>query len=172
VVGPANKHRYVVASQDEGLRKTLRGVVGVPLLHVRRSVMIMEPMARATAEFLESGEKAKFRGGLVKGARGAEAGGNKRKREEEEEEADEEMAEAGEEGGGQEAEDEGQENDGDGNDSSSSSSKPAPQRSAARKRPQPKQASSATDQQRQKKKRKYGVKGPNPLSVKKPKKRA
>lgn len=76
-----NKNRYVVATQDEGLRRRLRGTVGVPLVYVRRSVMILEPMARATEAVREEEAKAKVRAGLV-GRRGVLAGvGEKRKRE-------------------------------------------------------------------------------------------
>ena len=40
-----NKNRYVVASQDEDVRRYCRSVKGVPLVFVKRSVMVMEPMA-------------------------------------------------------------------------------------------------------------------------------
>lgn len=81
-----NKNRYVVATQDEGLRRRLRGVVGVPLVYVRRSVMILEPMAKVTEEVREEEARGKVRAGLV-GRRGVLAGvGEKRKREGEGEE--------------------------------------------------------------------------------------
>lgn len=76
-----NKHRYVVASQELEVRKLMRGVMGVPLVYINRSVMIMEPMAGATAENREREERQKFRDGL-KGGRGS--GSLKRKREEDE----------------------------------------------------------------------------------------
>lgn len=41
VVGPTNKHRYVVASQDPEVRARLRGIAGVPLVYISRSVMIV-----------------------------------------------------------------------------------------------------------------------------------
>lgn len=41
VVGPTNKHRYVVASQDQEVRARFRGVAGVPLVYISRSVMIV-----------------------------------------------------------------------------------------------------------------------------------
>ncbi|CZT17724.1 related to rRNA-processing protein utp23 [Ramularia collo-cygni] len=76
-----NRNRYVVATQDEGLRRRLRGVVGVPLVYVRRSVMILEPMARVTEQVREQEAKEKVKAGLV-GRRGVLAGvGEKRKRE-------------------------------------------------------------------------------------------
>lgn len=65
-----NKNHYVVASQDEELRRTLRSIPGVPLLYIKRSVMIMEPMAGASTNIKDKEEKAKFRAGLT-AARGA-----------------------------------------------------------------------------------------------------
>jgi len=60
----ANKNRYVVASQDEAVRRFCRGVKGVPLVFERRSVMIMEPMAESSVGAREGLEKSKFRSGL------------------------------------------------------------------------------------------------------------
>lgn len=40
-VGKTNKHRYVVASQDPEVRATMRGIPGVPLVYISRSVMIV-----------------------------------------------------------------------------------------------------------------------------------
>ncbi|KAJ3476304.1 hypothetical protein NLG97_g9172 [Lecanicillium saksenae] len=45
-----NKHRYVVASQSQEVRRKLRGVRAVPLIYIKRSVMILEPMADDSAE--------------------------------------------------------------------------------------------------------------------------
>ncbi|PMD51897.1 uncharacterized protein K444DRAFT_621026 [Hyaloscypha bicolor E] len=73
-----NKHRYVVASQEPEVRKFMRGLLGVPLCYINRSVMIMEPMAGATAENREKEERGKFRAGLKRGS-----GSLKRKREDE-----------------------------------------------------------------------------------------
>jgi U3 small nucleolar RNA-associated protein 23 len=78
-----NKHRYVVASQELEVRKFMRGVLGVPLVYINRSIMIMEPMAGATAENREREERGKFRAGLKRGS-----GSLKRKREESEEKED------------------------------------------------------------------------------------
>jgi U3 small nucleolar RNA-associated protein 23 len=77
-----NKHRYVVASQDLEVRKEMRGIMGVPLVYINRSVMIMEPMASASAETRERGERGKFREGIKAKERGS--GSMKRKREEDE----------------------------------------------------------------------------------------
>ncbi|RFU35230.1 hypothetical protein B7463_g1113, partial [Scytalidium lignicola] len=74
-----NKNRYVVASQEQEVRRFMRGVAGLPLVYINRSVMIMEPMADATASIRARGERAKFREGL----RGSGSAGMKRKREEE-----------------------------------------------------------------------------------------
>lgn len=77
-----NKHKLVVASQDDKLRTLLRGIPGVPLIYIKRSVMVMEPMGGATERVRESDEKSKFRAGL-KGARGGSTPGGpslKRKR--------------------------------------------------------------------------------------------
>lgn len=59
-----NRNRYVVASQDEEVRRFCRGVRGVPLVYVKRSVMIMEPMAESTIDVKEGMERDKFRTGL------------------------------------------------------------------------------------------------------------
>jgi U3 small nucleolar RNA-associated protein 23 len=78
-----NKHRYVVATQDETVRRKLRAIVGVPLVYIARSVMILEPMASATEDVREREAKAKIKAGLM-GRRGTvSGGGEKRKREDE-----------------------------------------------------------------------------------------
>lgn len=86
--------------------------MGVPLVYINRSVMIMEPMATASQETRERGERSKFRDGIKAKERGS--GSLKRARE-----GDDEAGEEGE----------------------------------------------------KKKVRRKGPKGPNPLSVKKPKKK-
>ncbi|KAA1468665.1 Fcf1-domain-containing protein [Dentipellis sp. KUC8613] len=48
VIGDTNKHRYVVATQSQPLRAKLRSIPGVPILHVNRSVMILEPPSDTT----------------------------------------------------------------------------------------------------------------------------
>lgn len=69
-----NKHRYVVATQDQSVRRYMRTVSGVPLIYINRSVMIMESMSEMTAKIGASAERAKFRSELRKSA------GEKRKR--------------------------------------------------------------------------------------------
>jgi len=67
-----NKNSYVVASQDDIVRATMRKIPGVPLIYLKRSVMIMEPMAGATEKVRDKEERDKFRAGLT-GRRGAPA---------------------------------------------------------------------------------------------------
>lgn len=77
-----NKHRYVVASQDENVRRRMRAIAGVPLVYINRSVMILEPMAGATEDVRNQEEKSKIRSGLRKASTGV-----KRKREDDDEQA-------------------------------------------------------------------------------------
>ena len=116
-----NKNRYVVASQDEDVRRYCREIKGVPLVFVKRSVMVMEPMAAGSVNAREGLEREKFRSGLK--TRGI----GKRKRDE-----DDNVPNAGEE--------------------------------------QEMRSMTETDGRAGKKKKTKGPKGPNPLSVKKPKK--
>lgn len=60
----SNKHRYVVASQEVTLRRKLRKVPGVPLIHMSRSVMVMEPLSGASSQINETLEKEKLLKGL------------------------------------------------------------------------------------------------------------
>ena len=119
-----NKNRYVVASQDEDVRKFCRGIKGVPLVFVKRSVMVMEPMAVGSVNAREGVEREKFRSGLK--TRGTALVG-KRKRDE-----DIGNATAAEWQGAEQV--------------------------------------TENDERAGKKKKVKGPKGPNPLSVKKPKK--
>lgn len=48
IVGDKNKHRYVVATQSQPLRVKLRSIPAVPILHMNRSVMILEPPSDTT----------------------------------------------------------------------------------------------------------------------------
>ena len=115
-----NKNRYVVASQDEDVRRYCREIKGVPLVFVKRSVMVMEPMAAGSVNAREGLEREKFRSGLK--TRGI----GKRKRDK-----DDNVPTAGEEQG--------------------------------------MRSMTETDGRAGKKKKTKGAKGPNPLSVKKPK---
>lgn len=74
-----NKNRYVIASQEEEVRRYCRGVQGVPLVYVKRSVMVMEPMADSSVGVREGIESEKLRTGL---RANEHAAGVKRKRDE------------------------------------------------------------------------------------------
>lgn len=95
VVDPSNngvnKHRYVVASQSQPLRQLLRGVRGVPLIYIKRSVMILEPMADESVQVRAREERAKFRAEI----KSKPASLGKRKRDGEENDDDEEGKEEG-----------------------------------------------------------------------------
>ena len=119
-----NKNRYIIASQDEDVRRYCRELRGVPLVFVKRSVMVMEPMAAGSVNAREDLEREKFRNGLK--TRGVGIVG-KRKRNE-----DDNVSVAGE---GQRM-----------------------------------KSITELDESPGKKRKIRGPKGPNPLSVKKPKK--
>jgi U3 small nucleolar RNA-associated protein 23 len=57
MLGPTNKHRYVIASQSGPLRSMLRTIPAVPIIHINRSVMILEPPSDAT---ITAKEKVNF----------------------------------------------------------------------------------------------------------------
>ena len=65
-----NKHRYILATQDERLRGEMRMIPGVPMVYIRRAVMIMEPPSPASLTKRDVLEREKL-GGLE---------GSKRKR--------------------------------------------------------------------------------------------
>lgn len=49
VVGPTNKHRYVLAAQSKRLREALEAIPGLPLIHFNpRGVLVLSPPSRAT----------------------------------------------------------------------------------------------------------------------------
>ncbi|KAH7341893.1 Fcf1-domain-containing protein [Rhizoctonia solani] len=58
VVGESNKHRYVVASQSTDLRNKLRMIPAVPLVHINRSVMVLEPRSEATIRAKDRSDSA------------------------------------------------------------------------------------------------------------------
>ncbi|KAI4596169.1 hypothetical protein KJ359_005676 [Pestalotiopsis sp. 9143b] len=66
-----NKHRYVVASNDQPTRQALRTVKGTPLVYISRSVMIMEPMADESVQVRNREEKAKLRSEIKRFAEGS-----------------------------------------------------------------------------------------------------
>ncbi|KAI9512784.1 Fcf1-domain-containing protein [Russula earlei] len=57
VVGETNKHRYVIATQSHPLRVGLRAIPGVPIVHINRSVMILEPASDTTLQFKHRAEQ-------------------------------------------------------------------------------------------------------------------
>jgi len=57
VVGETNKHRYVITTQSHPLRVTLRAIPGVPIVHVNRSVMVLEPASDVTLQFKQRAEQ-------------------------------------------------------------------------------------------------------------------
>jgi U3 small nucleolar RNA-associated protein 23 len=59
IIDKDNPHNYCIASQDADLRKYLRNVPGVPLIHINRSVVILEPPSKATKSKMAELEKAK-----------------------------------------------------------------------------------------------------------------
>lgn len=122
-----NKHRYVVASQSQDLRRLLRGVRGVPLIYIKRSVMILEPMSDESSRLRAREERSKFRAGIKPTI-------GKRKRDEKEEESEDD------------------------------STLPNGAKIGAR-------ATATGSDGPKKTKKKPGPKGPNPLSVKKSKKK-
>jgi U3 small nucleolar RNA-associated protein 23 len=79
-----NKYHYIIASQDDNLRYFMRSIPGVPLIYIKRSVMIMEPMASATNNVREKEERLKFSAGLT--GRRNPSSGVKRMREDDGEE--------------------------------------------------------------------------------------
>ena len=48
IIGPNNKDRYCVATQDPELRLFLRSVPGTPLLYMNNSATVLEPISEAT----------------------------------------------------------------------------------------------------------------------------
>lgn len=59
-----NKFRYLVVTQDERLRTSLRNIAGVPLCFLYKSVLVMEPMSKVTKRVVEAVERMKLTQGL------------------------------------------------------------------------------------------------------------
>lgn len=53
VLGTRNKHRYVLAAQSIEIRRNAREVPATPIVHVKRGVMVLEPVSDATAKAKE-----------------------------------------------------------------------------------------------------------------------
>lgn len=61
-----NRFNYVVAAQDEEIRAWCRRVRGTPLVHVKRSVMVMERMSEGSVRVRDGEERGKLRAGIKK----------------------------------------------------------------------------------------------------------
>ncbi|KAI7864567.1 PIN domain-like protein [Spinellus fusiger] len=59
LIGASNSHHYCVASQSKKLRTQLRSVPGVPLLHIKKRLVVLEPMSPESKEALQKKELAK-----------------------------------------------------------------------------------------------------------------
>lgn len=61
LLGSSNKNRYILASNDDDLRKMAKSIPGVPLVYFQRTVMVLEPPSAATVQFVENSEREKLR---------------------------------------------------------------------------------------------------------------
>ncbi|KAF7784465.1 hypothetical protein Agabi119p4_630 [Agaricus bisporus var. burnettii] len=50
VVGESNKHRYVIFTQSHPLRIKLRSIPAAPIIHINRSVVVLEPPSDVTLQ--------------------------------------------------------------------------------------------------------------------------
>jgi len=57
VIGETNKHRYVIATQSHPLRVSLRAIPGAPIVHINRSVMVLEPASDVTLQSKQRAEQ-------------------------------------------------------------------------------------------------------------------
>ncbi|KAI0283324.1 Fcf1-domain-containing protein [Russula aff. rugulosa BPL654] len=57
LVGETNMHRYVIVTQSHPLRVDLRAIPGVPIVHINRSVMVLEPASDVTLQFKQRAEQ-------------------------------------------------------------------------------------------------------------------
>ncbi|KAF4623860.1 hypothetical protein D9613_001957 [Agrocybe pediades] len=60
VIGDKNKHRYVVATQSHPLRIKLRLIQATPIVHINRSVIVLEPPSDVTLKAKEAAEAQKL----------------------------------------------------------------------------------------------------------------
>lgn len=82
-----NKYRYLVVTQEERLRNSLRNIAGVPLCFLHRSVLIMEPLSKVTKRVVDAVERMK----LTQGLNSVDAGKRIRPEENEEEQTEDEI---------------------------------------------------------------------------------
>ncbi|KAF3911132.1 hypothetical protein AA313_de0207468 [Arthrobotrys entomopaga] len=137
-----NKHRYVVATDDQKIREEFRDYPGVPGIHIIRSVMVLDQVSDATISWREREEKGKLRSGLKD-----KAPSRKRKRDDND---DDERA-------GQDSDDSGADSEDEITAKNAGSKDGVVGKEAGKVAP--------------KKKKVYGKKQPNPLSVMKKKKK-
>jgi len=57
IIGTNNKHRYVVATQSHPLRVKLRSIPAAPIVHINRSVMVLEPPSDTTLNTKQANEE-------------------------------------------------------------------------------------------------------------------
>ncbi|KAJ2832209.1 hypothetical protein FBU31_002126 [Coemansia sp. 'formosensis'] len=60
IMGNENKNNYCVAVQDDDLRATLRAVPGVPILHVKQSVVVLERKSQVAKDASKQMEQDKL----------------------------------------------------------------------------------------------------------------
>lgn len=65
VVGPNNKHKYVIASTNNSIRKKLHSIPGIPILHYNRMVVVLEPPSDPTTKRINQIEGEKISQSLV-----------------------------------------------------------------------------------------------------------
>ncbi|KAF7729214.1 hypothetical protein EC973_004743 [Apophysomyces ossiformis] len=56
-----NPHHYCVATQDPSLRKKLRKVPGVPLLHINHNAIVLEPISSFSKQAIDQAQYEKAR---------------------------------------------------------------------------------------------------------------
>ncbi|KAI8369290.1 Fcf1-domain-containing protein, partial [Radiomyces spectabilis] len=59
IIAKDNPHNYCVASQDPELRKALREIPGVPLLHIKQNFIVLEPLTQVTRDEIQKREYEK-----------------------------------------------------------------------------------------------------------------
>ncbi|KAH3684255.1 hypothetical protein WICPIJ_004775 [Wickerhamomyces pijperi] len=64
IIDGENKHRYVVATDNERLRFSLRKTPGIPIVYMNRAVMVMESLSKASEVVSVEKEKGKLSAGL------------------------------------------------------------------------------------------------------------
>ncbi|KAL2812091.1 hypothetical protein BJX63DRAFT_421992 [Aspergillus granulosus] len=78
---PAVEEGFQAIRRAQALRRGARSIPGVPIVYVKRSVMILEPMSSPSEGIREGVEQDKFRVGLNKDAGKKAEGENRKKRE-------------------------------------------------------------------------------------------